>query len=176
MRELEISASNLSIGKASFDISKQIRFVPPFQEREVDKYFLHFEKIATSLEWPKDVWNLLLQSVLIGKGREIYSALSVDQSSQYEVVNGSILKAYELVPEAYRQKFRNSRKSDIHTHVEFAREKETLFDRWCTSTEVSKDFTKLRQLVLMEEFINCLPSEIKTYLDDQFATCHSACR
>ena len=76
-------------------------FVPPFQDTEVDKYFLHFEKIASSLEWPKEVWTLLLQSVLLGKAREVYSALSVDLSSDYDVVKAAILKAYELVPEAY---------------------------------------------------------------------------
>ena len=37
-----------------FDISKHKHnlFVPPFQERKIDKYFLHSEKVATSLEWP----------------------------------------------------------------------------------------------------------------------------
>ena len=95
---------------AMFDVSKHIKLVPPFQEREVDKYFLHFEKIATSLEWPREVWMLLLQSVLIGKAREIYSMMSVEQSSQYEIVKKAILKAYELVPEAYRQNFRNYQK------------------------------------------------------------------
>jgi len=60
--------------------------VPLFQDTEVDKYFLHFTKVAASLEWPKEVWTLLLQSTLISKGREIYSALSVDQSSDYEEV------------------------------------------------------------------------------------------
>ena len=60
---------------AMFDVNKHIKLVPPFQEREVNKYFLHFEKIATSLEWPREVWMLLLQSVLIGKAREIYSAI-----------------------------------------------------------------------------------------------------
>ena len=81
-----------------FDISKHIKLVPPFQKREVDKYFLHFEKIATSLEWPKEAWMLLLQSVLVGKAREIYSTMLIEQSSQYEVVKKEILKAYELVP------------------------------------------------------------------------------
>ena len=85
-----------------FDVSKHIRFVPPFQEKEVDKYFLYYEKIATSLEWPRETWTLLLQSVLTGKAREVYSALSVEQSSQYDAVKSAILKAYELVPEAYR--------------------------------------------------------------------------
>ena len=35
------------------DVTKHIRFVPPFQEKEVDKYFLHFEKVAEKLNWPK---------------------------------------------------------------------------------------------------------------------------
>lgn len=78
----------------------------------MDKYFLHFEKVASSLAWPKEVWTLLLQSALLGKAGEAYSALSVDQSSDYEMVKSAVLKAYELVPEAYRQKFRNSKKSD----------------------------------------------------------------
>ena len=102
---------------AGFDISKHVRFVPPFQEREIDKYFLHFEKVATSLEWPKDIWTFLLQSVLVGKAREIYAALSLDQSSSYETVKSSILNAYELVPEAYRQKFRDSKKAARLTDV-----------------------------------------------------------
>lgn len=69
------SAMSKSPSESQFDISKQIRFVPPFQEKEVDKYFLHFEKVATSLEWPKDVWTLLLQSVLVGKACEVYSSM-----------------------------------------------------------------------------------------------------
>ena len=50
----------------NFDVTKLIRRVPPFQEKEVDEYFLHFEKVAENLNWPKEHWTLLLQSVLIG--------------------------------------------------------------------------------------------------------------
>ena len=38
----------------NFDVTKHIRLVPPFQEKEVYKYFLHFEKVAENLNWPKD--------------------------------------------------------------------------------------------------------------------------
>lgn len=31
---------------ASFDISKHIKLVPPFVKKDVEKYFLHFEKVA----------------------------------------------------------------------------------------------------------------------------------
>ena len=70
----------------NFDVTKHIRLVPPFQEKEVDKYFLHFEKVAENLNWPKEHWTLLLQSVLIGKAYEIYIQLSVEQSHHYETV------------------------------------------------------------------------------------------
>ena len=97
-----------SLGKQSpsdkasvFDPARNIRLVPPFQEKEVDKYFAHFEKVADSLSWPKESWVLLLQSVLVGKAQGIYGSLSVEQSSNYEHVKEAILKACELVPEAY---------------------------------------------------------------------------
>ena len=64
-----------------FYVTKHIRLVPPFQEKEVDKYFLHFEKVAETLNWPKENWPLLLQSVVTSKAREIYTQLFLEQSS-----------------------------------------------------------------------------------------------
>ena len=171
-REHELKMA--SLGKQSpsdkasaFDPARNIRLVPPFQEKEVDKYFAHFEKVADSLNWPKEIWVLLLQSVLVGKAQEIYGSLSVEQSSNYEHVKEAILKAYELVPEAYRQKFRNYLKYDSKTHVEFAREKENLFNRWCHSKEIGQDFKKLKQMVLLEEFKDKVRPDIRSHLDEQ---------
>ena len=56
-KELEHKVSSQS----TFDVSKHIRFVPLFQEKEVDIYFSHFEKIAENLKWPREHWTLLLQ-------------------------------------------------------------------------------------------------------------------
>ena len=171
-REHELKMASLGkhspSDKASvFDPARNIRLVPPFQEKEVDKYFAHFEKVADSLNWPKESWVLLLQSVLVGKAQEIYGSLSVEQSSNYEHVKEAILKAYELVPEAYRQKFRNYLKFDSKTHVEFAREKENLFNRWCHSKEIGQDFKKLKQMVLLEEFKDKVRPDIRSHLDEQ---------
>jgi hypothetical protein len=105
----EPGQSIMSKSSPYFDVTKHIKLVPPFQEKEVDQYFLHFEKIATNLNWPKENWSMLLQSVLIGKAREVYTQLSVHQSANYDIVKELILNSYELVPEAYRQKFRNLR-------------------------------------------------------------------
>ena len=171
-REHELKMASLGIHtpkdkSSAFDPARNIRLVPPFQEKEVDKYFAHFEKVADSLNWPKESWVLLLQSVLVGKAQEIYGSLSVEQSSNYEHVKEAILKAYELVPEAYRQKFRNYLKYDSKTHVEFAREKENLFNRWCHSKEIGQDFKKLKQMVLLEEFKDKVRPDIRSHLDEQ---------
>ena len=171
-REHELKMASLGkqspLDKASaFDPARNIRLVPPFQEKEVDKYFAHFEKVADSLNWPKESWVLLLQSVLVGKAQEIYGSLSVEQSSNYEHVKEAILKAYELVPEAYRQKFRNYLKYDSKTHVEFVREKENLFNRWCHSKEIGQDLKKLKQMVLLEEFKDKVRPDIRSHLDEQ---------
>ena len=171
MKELKKTATPVHSPEVStsFDVSKHIQFVSQFQEKEVNEFFLHFEKVATSLAWPKEVWMVLLQSVLTGKAREAYSALSVEQSAQYDHVKQVVLKAYELVPEADRQNFRKCRKEEKQTFTEFARTKEALFDRWCASKEVAKDYEKFRQMIMVEEFKSCLPDNINTYIEEQKA-------
>ena len=72
---------------------------------------------------------VLLQSIFVGKAHEIYSALPIEHSARYQVVKDAVLKAYEQVPDAYRQKFRSSIEDDKQTYVELACEKERLFDR-----------------------------------------------
>lgn len=67
------------------------------------------------------------------------------------------------MPEAYRQKFRNYRKTSSQIYVEFAREKGTLFDKWSSACKVT-DFNSLRELMVFER---CLPDRIVVYLNEQ---------
>ena len=101
---------------ANFDVTKHIKFVPPFQQADVDKYFLHFEKVAGNLKWPKEYWIMLLQSILVDKAREIYIQLDVEQAANYDNLKELILKGNELVPE----------KLGGQTYVQFARSNEQL--------------------------------------------------
>ncbi|XP_048035833.1 uncharacterized protein LOC125261281 [Megalobrama amblycephala] len=164
-----VSDNSANSTSATFDVGKHIALVPSFRETEVDSYFNAFERIATSLGWPKEVWSLLLQCKLAGKALEVYSTLSLEDSLKYEVVKLAVLKAYELVPEAYRQQFRTRRKNASQTYVEFARDKGILFDRWCASSKVD-DFTSLRELMLLEDFKQCLPERMVLYLNEQKVT------
>lgn len=87
----------------------------------------------------------------------------------FDKVKAAVLRAYELVPEVYRQKFRRLRTKQDQTFVEFVREKVALFDRWCLSSGVT-DFNEPRQLVPMEGFKNCLPEVVSTSLNEHKAT------
>lgn len=144
----------------SFDVSKYITLVPQFRESEVDSYFSAFERIATSLCWPKELWALLLQCRLVGK---VFFFDSLEDSLKYESVKTAILRAYELVPEAYRQRFSGHRKNSYQTFVEFAREKFILFDKWRNASKAD-DFDSLKELILLEEFKGCLPERVIVYL------------
>ena len=92
--------------QSGFDVAKHAKLVPVFEEDDVEKHFLYFEKLAVSFDWPKEKWSHLLQSQLKGKARDAYSALSVEEAGNYDTLKAAILRSYELVPEAYRQQFR----------------------------------------------------------------------
>ncbi len=75
----------------------------------------------------------------------------------------AILCAYELVPKAYRQKFRGHKNKFL---PEICREKSMLFDKWCSATK-TEEFDSLRQLILLEEFKGCLSERVVVYLSEQ---------
>uniref|UniRef100_A0A8P4FXX4 CCHC-type domain-containing protein n=1 Tax=Dicentrarchus labrax TaxID=13489 RepID=A0A8P4FXX4_DICLA len=167
------STISTNVGQTAFDVSKHIALVPMFRETEVDSYFGVFERIAAALQWPAEVWSLLLQCKIHGKAQDAIAALSLEESLSYDAVKTAILRAYELVPEAYRQKFRDHRKAQSQTYVEFAREKGVLFDKWTSTCKVN-DFNSLRELILVEDFKKCLPERIVVYLNEQKVSALSA--
>ncbi|KAJ8035775.1 hypothetical protein HOLleu_19551 [Holothuria leucospilota] len=91
LKQLElgvIKASDPKIGldTGGFDVSKHVKFVPKFQEDNVEKFFNHFEKLGEQLKWPRDKWSILIQSNFTGKAQEVYSALSIEDSMDYDKV------------------------------------------------------------------------------------------
>lgn len=84
------------------------------------------------------------------KAQEAYSYLKGTDSTEYLFVKAAVLKAYEMVPEAYRQLFRSWRKDD-KSHLEFACDLCAHFDRWCSVVAVGS-YEALRELIIMELF------------------------
>ena len=167
LREVDLAIRGRKGSHDSFEVTKQARLVPKFEEANVDGYFAHFERTALNLGWPKESWSMLLQTVLTGKAQRAYATLPTENCADYDLVKAAVLKSFELVPEAYRQKFRTQRKTENQSYVEFLREKENALDKWCDSKRIDGDAEKLRQLILAEEFLNCVPEEVRVHLSER---------
>ena len=167
LREVDLAIRGRKESHDSFEVTKQARLVPKFEEANVDGYFAHFERTALNLGWPKECWSMLLQTVLTGKAQRAYATLPTENCADYDLVKAAVLKSFELVPEAYRQKFRTQRKTENQSYMEFLREKENALDKWCDSKRIDGDAEKLRQLILAEEFLNCVPEEVRVHLSER---------
>ena len=141
------------------------KLIPKFSESEVNKFFIAFEKVATQLEWKKELWPVIVQSVFVGKAQIAYSGLSNEDSKDYEKVKSVVLAAYQLVPEAYRQKFRSCTKKLSQTFLELAKEKEILFNEWSHAAKVD-NFDALKELILVADFKNSIYHEICTHVEE----------
>ena len=167
LREVDLAIRGRKESHDSFEVTKQARLVPKFEEANVDGYFAHFERTALNLGWTKECWSMLLQTVLTGKAQRAYATLPTENCADYDLVKAAVLKSFELVPEAYRQKFRTQRKTENQSYGEFLREKENALDKWCDSKRIDGDAEKLRQLILAEEFLNCVPEEVRVHLSER---------
>ena len=110
----------------------------------------------------------MLQCVLSGRAQRAFSALILEDSCKYETVKASVLKVYELIPEAYRQRFRNMRKRTDQSNVEFARDLRLQCQRWCVTANV-KSYDTFMDLIVLEQFKSTLPEHVATYVVEKQA-------
>lgn len=137
---------SISTSAIAFDVSKCISLVLAFREAEVDSYFAPFERLASPLQWPIDIWPLLLQCKLSGKAQEVVAALPLKESLIRVLKQLSCkLMNWSLIGRSFDSR------GNFQTYVEFAREKGILFDNWCLASKAS-DYDCLREVVLLEDF------------------------
>ena len=158
------SVSSGTQGRSVDDLS-ELRLVPRFNERDPETFFVMFERLADARGWRDSTRTLMLQCVLTGRAQEAYSSLTSSDCLKCDLVKSAVLKAYELVPEAYRQRFRSLKRGD-KSHLEFARDISTHFDRWCAAAEVDSQ-EALRDLIILEQFSNSVPEHITTYISER---------
>ncbi|KAK3894302.1 hypothetical protein Pcinc_001925 [Petrolisthes cinctipes] len=173
--QLELNKLNISSSDtiSHFDLVRASKIMPTFSEDTVDEFFCAFEMLAETLKWPRGAWLILLQRSFTGKALRTYTSLPARDIS-YETVKEEVLKAYALVPEAYRQRFRGIARKYDETHLEFARNKRDAFTRWLRSKGVNS-YETLFELILMEDFLSSVTRDVSLYLlDRDFETVEKA--
>ena len=73
----------------SFRMSSAIKFVPKFQEQDLEQFLFNFEKSMEIYNFPKDKWTALIHTKLTGKASKVFSALSIEQCKDYDVVKAA---------------------------------------------------------------------------------------
>src|SRR6218665_3253076 len=145
----------------SFRMSAAIKFVPKFQEQDLEQFLLNFEKSMEIHNFPKDKWTALIHTKLTGKASKVFSALSTEQCKDNDVVKAALLTAYSRIPEFYRKKFRNLTRGHLETFSNFAFRLQLPFHSWIDGANVANDADKLKELFKLEQFVNCLPKDIR---------------
>ncbi|XP_068220090.1 uncharacterized protein [Palaemon carinicauda] len=97
------------------------------------------------------------------KGKAAYVISQMVEVKEYDVIKKAVIDTYAITAEGYRQQFCHSYQMPSQTFVEFCKDKVRQFTKWLQKTGVS-DFECLKNLILMEEFIRKLPSNIATFI------------
>ncbi|XP_068208711.1 uncharacterized protein [Palaemon carinicauda] len=147
-----------------FSLAKALKLLPPFDEKEPDVFFGIFEDTATTLHWPKEQYVLLIRSALKGKAAHIASQMLEERD--YYVLKKAVLDAYTITAEGYRQMFRNSIKGTTQTYLELFQVKLKLFRKWLESENITT-FEQLQNLMVLEEFLRRIPSNISMYIRER---------
>ena len=121
----EEKAKIINVNVPPFDLTKNIKLVPPFLDFDPDDYFCVFEETANHLKWPREQWVWLLKPKLTGKAAK--SVRHLEHTSDYEAVKQAILDAFSITEEGCKQAFRDLTKKSIQTCLEFASEKSRAF-------------------------------------------------
>lgn len=103
----------------------------------------------------------MFQCVFTGKAQEAYSTISSVDGMDY--AKAAVLKAYELVPEAYRQRFRSWREGD--RHVAFAQDISAHFACWCSANE-GDSYEDLCNLIVLEQSKNSVSHNIAVHINE----------
>lgn len=159
--------SNAS-SEADAELYKFKKHIPVFEDNSVEEFFMIFERNARDYQFPEGKKAILLRSALNkGKALDVVLSLTEEELYDYELIKNRVLLSYALTPEKYRKVFRESKKEQEQSHVDFLRQKKKYFERWIRSKGVNKDFDKLANLMLMEDFNNNIRGDVRIHLADK---------
>src|SRR6218665_2349336 len=146
-----------------FWLSAAIKFVPPFDD-DMTQFLNAFEKAMFIHNFPQDKWTQLIHTKLKGKAQKVFAELSVDACLNYNTLKAALLLAYERVPEFHRKRFRTLNKFGKETCSNFAFRLALPFNIFMDGEEASTDINRLKEVVKLEQFRNCLPTEIHRWV------------
>ena len=109
-------------------------------------------------------WTQLIHTKLTRKAHKVFAELSVEACLNYDMLKQALLLAYERVPEFHRKQFRTLNKFGNETYSNFAFRLALLFNSWLDGEEASTSLDRLKKVVKLEQFMNCLLTDLHSWV------------
>ena len=117
--------------RKSVEIDKEHIKLPFYSDSDdIDKYLLHFEKIATIAGWKKSAWACHLIGLLRGRAKDAVAHLSVAKSADYDEVKKALLRYFKVDADTYRQRFRTLKREGEETVVQLLEKLKHCVELW----------------------------------------------
>ena len=175
--EIELAKiKSTAVGGSGFaDDSKLVKSlpkIPPFNEDvdEIDTYIQRFEKLAVFYKWETEDYPILLGTLLRGKALKAYCNLAPEVANNYDELKSALLKYFQVNPNAYRKKFRDSVLESGESYVQLVCRMRQYFDRWLQLSEVSEDFESVCDFMVIDQLLSNCSKELREFLLEKFYT------
>ena len=149
--------------------SKHYPKLPPFKENEdeIDSYLFRFETHAKNCKWPEKEWSSYVMTYLHGEALGIFYNLSRDGPCDYKVLKTRLLYRFRCTKDGFRERFREIKPNENEDMNNFSSRIALVFDRWLELANVGKNFDKLSDLILCEQFMSSVSKDLNTFLKEK---------
>ena len=134
---------------------------------DLDSYLSRFERFAKSNNWDKDTWAVLLSALLTGRALDVYSRLSEDAASNYDLLKEALLKRYDLTESGFRNRFRISKPEYGETCEQYIVRLGNYLNRWIELSNTDQTFDSLFELMIKEQFLASCSANLAIYLRER---------
>ena len=131
---------------------------------DIEAYLITFERLMRGHEVPESRWAFRLAPQLTGRAQQAYAALPAHEASSYSGLKAAILRRYDINEETYRQRFRSASKKSSESYRELVVRLQDLHEKW---TRDCKTVAELREVAVMEQFLNSLPASLRLWVRER---------
>ncbi len=167
--ELQLAQSKVHEIQASSD-KYRIKLDKLTDEGNPAVFFQAFEKVALIRAIPSQCWGELVVEFLTGKALESFAKLGLGQAKDYQEIKRAVLLRFDISAESHRRQFRQATKRETETYREFGVRLEDSGMRWLTAVNAMDDARRMFEAILLEQYLNCAPMELKIWLLDRNVT------
>ncbi|XP_040062040.1 uncharacterized protein LOC120836966 [Ixodes scapularis] len=111
-------------------------------------------------------WPQRLLSLLPAEVADFMAGLDPEEAEDYSVVKSSLLRKFRLSPEAFRIKFRQTKKDGKESYPEFAYRLKGSLESWLRGANAFEDREKILKQLALEPFFSSIPMTLKEWIQD----------